>query len=267
MPFRMSRSMLTPLIIATALFMENMDATVIATSLPAIAGDLGVDPIALKLALTSYLVSLAVFIPVSGWMADRFGTRRVFRAAIVVFSAGSLLCAFSHNLAGFVLSRFLQGIGGAMMVPVGKLVILRTTAKEELVRAMSYLTIPALLGPVVGPPLGGFISTYFHWRWIFLINLPIGLLGLVLAGRYIENLRDDNVPPLDWLGFAFTGLGLSLAMLGLATEGKHMLTVGWSTTLAIAGGLLLAIYPWHARRHPHPLLDCRCCAFPPFTPA
>lgn len=264
MPFRMSRSMLTPLIIATALFMENMDATVIATSLPAIAVDLGVDPIALKLALTSYLVSLAVFIPVSGWMADRFGARRVFRAAIVVFSAGSLLCAFSHNLAGFVLARFLQGIGGAMMVPVGKLVILRTTAKEELVRAMNYLTIPALLGPVVGPPLGGFISTYFHWRWIFLINLPIGLLGLVLAGRYIDNLRDDNVPPLDWLGFALTGLGLSLAMLGLATEGKHMLTVGWSTTLAITGGLLLAFYPWHARRHPHPLLDLSLLRIPTF---
>ncbi|MEQ6292471.1 DHA2 family efflux MFS transporter permease subunit [Vogesella sp. GCM10023246] len=264
MPFRLSRSMLTPLIIATALFMENMDATVIATSLPAIAVDLGVDPIALKLALTSYLVSLAVFIPLSGWMADRYGARRVFRAAIVVFSAGSLLCACSQSLAGFVLARFIQGIGGAMMVPVGKLVILRTTEKSQLVRAMSYLTIPALLGPVVGPPLGGFISTYFHWRWIFLINLPIGLLGLLLAGRYIENLRDDKVPPLDWLGFALTGLGLSLAMLGLATEGKHMLTVGWSTTLAITGGLLLAAYPWHARRHAHPLLDLSLLRIPTF---
>lgn len=264
MPFRLSRSMLTPLIIATALFMEHMDATVIATSLPAIAVDLGVDPIALKLALTSYLVSLAVFIPVSGWMADRFGARSIFRAAIVVFSAGSLLCAFSSSLAGFVLARFIQGIGGAMMVPVGKLVILRTTEKSQLVRAMSYLTIPALLGPVAGPPLGGFISTYFHWRWIFLINLPIGLLGLLLAGRYIANLRDDKVPPLDSRGFVLVGLGLSLAMLGLASEGKHLLTAGVSTTLTLLGLLLLALYPWHARRHAHPLLDLSLLRFPTF---
>ncbi|MFC3532365.1 DHA2 family efflux MFS transporter permease subunit [Vogesella facilis] len=264
MPFRLSRSMLTPLIIATALFMENMDATVIATSLPAIAVDLGVDPIALKLALTSYLVSLAVFIPLSGWMADRFGARRIFRAAIVVFSAGSLLCAASGSLAGFVLARFIQGIGGAMMVPVGKLVILRTTEKSQLVRAMSYLTIPALLGPVVGPPLGGFISTYFHWRWIFLINLPIGLLGLLLAGRYIANLRDDKVPPLDGRGFVLVGLGLSLAMLGLASEGKHLLSAGVSTTLTLLGLLLLALYPWHARRRPHPLLDLSLLRLPTF---
>lgn len=256
--------MLTPLIIATALFMENMDATVIATSLPAIAGDLGVDPIALKLALTSYLVSLAVFIPLSGWMADRFGARRIFRAAIVVFSAGSLLCAFSSSLVGFVLARFIQGIGGAMMVPVGKLVILRTTEKSQLVRAMSYLTIPALLGPVVGPPLGGFISTYFHWRWIFLINLPIGLLGLVLAGRYIANLRDDQVPPLDVRGFVLVGLGLSLAMLGLASEGKHMLSAGLSTLLTLLGAVLLVLYPWHVRRRQHPLLDLSLLRLPTF---
>ncbi|WP_238537465.1 MFS transporter, partial [Chromobacterium haemolyticum] len=162
---------------ATALFMENMDATVISTSLPAIARDLLVEPIGLKLALTSYLVSLAVFIPISGWMADRFGSRRIFRAAIAVFVLGSVLCALGNTLGGFVLARFVQGIGGAMMVPVGRLVILRTTAKADLVRALSYLTVPALLGPVIGPPLGGFISTYLHWRWIFLINIPIGVLG------------------------------------------------------------------------------------------
>ncbi|WP_374556384.1 MFS transporter [Aquitalea pelogenes] len=183
MQFLLARGMLTPLIIATALFMENMDATVISTSLPAIAQDLQVDPVALKLALTSYLVSLAVFIPVSGWMADRFGARRIFRSAILVFMAGSILCGFSGSLESFVLARFVQGMGGAMMVPVGRLVILRTTRKDELVRALSYLTIPALLGPVIGPPLGGFITTYFHWRWIFFINIPIGLLGMVLAGR------------------------------------------------------------------------------------
>ena len=248
-------AMLTPLIVATALFMENMDATVISTSLPVIAQDLHVDPISLKLALTSYLVSLAVFIPVSGWMADRFGARRIFRWAIAIFMAGSLFCAFSKSLEGFVLARFLQGMGGAMMVPVGRLVILRTTRKEELVKALSYLTIPALLGPVFGPPLGGFISTYFHWRWIFLINLPIGVLGIALAGRFIADLKSDNVPPLDIPGFLFTGIGLSALMLGLASEGKHMLSADLSIAASVLGIILLLAYLWHYRRVAHPLLD------------
>jgi EmrB/QacA subfamily drug resistance transporter len=256
--------MITPLIIATALFMENMDATVISTSLPAIANDLHIDPIALKLALTSYLVSLAVFIPVSGWMADRFGARRVFRGAIAVFMIGSLLCAFSDTLAGFVEARFLQGMGGAMMVPVGRLVILRSTEKAELVRALSYLTIPALLGPVIGPPLGGFISTYFHWRWIFFINIPIGLLGIFLAGRYVANLREDRVPPLDVIGFLLSGVGLSALMLGLASEGRHMLSTRASLVVTVAGGLLLMLYLRHYRRSRQPLLDLSLFRLPTF---
>ncbi|WP_239690830.1 DHA2 family efflux MFS transporter permease subunit [Chromobacterium sphagni] len=255
MQLKIAPGMLTPLIVATALFMENMDATVISTSLPAIAQDLAVDPISLKLALTSYLVSLAVFIPVSGWMADRFGARRIFRSAIVVFMLGSLLCAVTSTLHGFVAARFLQGIGGAMMVPVGRLVILRTIDKADLVRALSYLTVPALLGPVIGPPLGGFISTYFHWRWIFLINIPIGLLGLVLAGRFIANLKEDDVPRLDVSGFALTGAGLSMLMLGLASEGKHMLSATASVWLTGLGAVLLLAYLWHYRRQQHPLLD------------
>src|SRR5215204_2920490 len=170
----MNRTRLVPLIVATALFMENTDSTVIATSLPVIAGSLNEDPIALKLALTSYLVSLAIFIPVSGWMADRYGARTVFRAALAVFMAGSLACARAGSLGGFVAARFLQGIGGAMMVPVGRLVLLRSIPKSELVSALAYLTVPAMVGPVVGPPLGA----YFDWRWIFFINIPIGLLGI-----------------------------------------------------------------------------------------
>ncbi|HBR26945.1 MAG TPA: MFS transporter, partial [Rhizobiales bacterium] len=157
------------LIVAIALFMENMDSTVIATSLPAIAADLHEDPIALKLALTSYLLSLAVFIPLSGWMADRFGARKVFRAAIVVFTLGSAACGFAQGLPDFVLFRIIQGMGGAMMVPVGRLVLLRTIPKAELISALAWLTIPALLGPVLGPPLGGFITTFISWRWIFWI--------------------------------------------------------------------------------------------------
>ena len=175
----MRRAVLIPLIVACALFMENMDSTVITTSLPAIAADIGENPLALKLALTSYLVSLAVFIPISGWVADRYGSRTVFGAAIVVFMAGSLLCALSSTLPQFVAARFVQGIGGAMMVPVGRLVLMRAVPKHEYVAALNYLTIPALLGPVIGPALGGAITLYFHWRWIFIINVPIGVLGLV----------------------------------------------------------------------------------------
>jgi len=256
--------MVTPLIIATALFMENMDATVISTSLPAIAVDLHIDPISLKLALTSYLVSLAVFIPVSGWMADRFGARRIFRCAIAVFVLGSLSCAFSSSLEGFVLARFVQGMGGAMMVPVGRLVIVRSTEKSELVRALSYLTIPALIGPVIGPPLGGFISTYLHWHWIFFINIPIGLLGIFLAGRYVENLREDQVPPLDIAGFVYSGFGLSLLMLGLATGGKHMLSLRTSLAVTLIGCLLLVLYLRHYRKSATPLLDLSLFRLPTF---
>ncbi|MEJ8676863.1 DHA2 family efflux MFS transporter permease subunit [Chromobacterium amazonense] len=264
MKLKIAPGMVTPLIVATALFMENMDSTVISTSLPAIARDLAVDPISLKLALTSYLVSLAVFIPISGWMADRFGARRIFRSAIVVFMLGSLLCAATSSLHGFVMARFLQGIGGAMMVPVGRLVILRTIDKADLVRALSYLTVPALLGPVIGPPLGGFISTYFHWRWIFLINIPIGLLGLALAGRFIANLKEDDVPKLDLAGFVFTGAGLSMLMLGLASEGKHMLSAQASIWLTVIGAALLLAYLWHYRRQEHPLLDLSLLRLPTF---
>src|SRR3954449_2311357 len=188
----MSHDRLVPLIIAVALFMENMDSTIIATSLPAIAADIGANPLALKLAVTSYLLSLAVFIPASGWVADRYGTRTVFRAAIAVFTIGSILCGRADSLAFLVASRILQGIGGAMMVPVGRLVLLRTAAKTELVAAMAWLTVPALLGPVLGPPVGGFIVTYFSWPWIFDINVPIGILGIVLVSLFVEDVREPS---------------------------------------------------------------------------
>ena len=253
----MRTTLLLPLIVACALFMENMDSTVIATSLPVIARDLGENPLSLKLALTAYLVSLAVFIPVSGWMADRFGSRTVFRAAIAVFMAGSLACGFSDSLGGFVAARFLQGMGGAMMVPVGRLVLLKSVPKSELVQALSYLTIPALLGPVIGPPLGGFISTYFSWRWIFLINIPIGVLGIYLASRFIPNLTEDEIAPLDVRGFVLSGVGLSLLTLGLATAGEHLVSRATSLACTIAGAAALAFYVLHARHCAHPVLDFR----------
>jgi EmrB/QacA subfamily drug resistance transporter len=245
---------LLPLIVACALFIENMDSTVLSTSLPAIATDLATDPIALKLALAAYLLSLAVFIPVSGWVADRFGARPTFMTAIAVFLLGSIGCGASGSLGTLVAARFVQGMGGAMMVPVGRLVLLRTVPKSELVQALSWLTIPALVGPVVGPPLGGFITTYFHWRWIFLINLPIGVLGIALAQRFIPDIR-ESPPPLDWIGFALAGLGLALAMFGFSTLGRHLVPLEVAVATLVLGALALAGYVVHARRRTHALLD------------
>lgn len=251
------------LIVACALFIENMDSTAIATSLPAIAADLGTEPIALKLALTAYLLALAVFIPVSGWVADRFGAKRTFMAAIAVFLLGSIGCAASGSLEQMVAARFLQGMGGALMVPVGRLVLLRTVPKNELVQALSWLTIPALVAPIIGPPVGGFIATYSDWRWIFLINLPMGTLGLVLAWRYVPDLREP-VKPLDWTGFALSGLGLALALFGFSTLGRHMVSVPVAATCLAVGLAGMAAYVWHARRHPHPLIDLGLLKLPTF---
>ncbi len=262
-----SRQFLVPMIVACALFMENLDSTVIATALPAIARSLEVNPLRLNLAITSYLLSLAVFIPISGWMADRFGARHVFRAAIAVFTLGSMSCGFADSLGMLVVSRIVQGLGGAMMVPVGRLVMLRTVAKAELVSAMAYLTVPALLGPVLGPPLGGFIVTYGSWRWIFFINLPIGLLGIFLATRFIPEIRESDVPPLDWRGFVLAGLGLASLMFGFETVGRGTLPGAAIVALVAGGALCLGLYAWHARRVAHPILDPALFRIPTFGAA
>ena len=253
MPFRM----LIPLIVACGLFMENLDSTVLATSLPAIAADLHVAPISLKLALTSYLLSLAVFIPISGWAADKFGARTVFMGAIAVFTGGSLLCSLAHSLPEFVLYRIVQGLGGAMMVPVGRLVILRSVTKSEMIGALAWLTVPALLGPVMGPPLGGFITTFLHWRWIFYINLPIGALGLVLTWKFIANIKEPHAPPLDMRGFALSGLGLSAFVSGLAVLGESAGSLSAGLALAAAGLAICGAYVWHAGRTENPVIDLK----------
>jgi len=258
---------IVPLTVATALFMENTDSTVIATALPSIAASLNEDPIALKLALTSYLVSLAIFIPVSGWMADRYGSRTVFRVALVVFMAGSLACAAANGLAWFVAARFLQGMGGAMMVPVGRLVVLRSVPKSQLVTALAYLTFPALVGPVLGPPVGGLITTWFDWRWIFFINLPIGCAGIVLASLYFEDVREPERPPLDILGFVLLGTGLAALMLGLASLGRHLLPGSVSWGCLSAGAVLLPLYWAHARRVAHPIVRLDLMERPTFRVA
>src|SRR5438270_787532 len=217
----MNNERLIPLIVATALFMENMDSTVIATSLPAIAVDIGTSPLTLKLAITSYLLSLAVFIPASGWTADRFGARMVFSIAIGVFMIGSIGCALSQNVTHFVIARILQGMGGAMMTPVGRLVLLRSIDKSALVNAMTWVTVPALIGPVIGPPLGGFITTYFSWHWIFLINIPIGLLGIFMAMKYIDPIKSEDPERFDLYGLILAGTGLA----GRAFGFRNMMTV------------------------------------------
>ncbi len=255
---------LIPLIVACGLFMENLDSTVLSTSLPAIAASLHQDPIALKLALTSYLLSLAVFVPISGWVADKYGARTVFMAAIAVFTGGSMLCGTSGGLPEFVAFRVVQGLGGAMMVPVGRLVILRSVPKSELISSLAWLTIPALIGPVIGPPLGGFITTYFNWRWIFYVNAPIGALGLVLAWRFISNIKEEEAPPLDKVGFVLSGLGLSALVFGLAVLGEDAGALSTGFSLAAAGIALCAVYVWHARRTENAVIDLRLLRIPTF---
>ncbi len=244
--------------------MQNLDGTVIATALPAMAQAFGADPIHMNVALTAYLLSLAVFIPASGWTADRFGARTVFRAAIAIFTIGSVLCGRADSLPFLVLARILQGAGGAMMVPVGRLVMLRTTPKSELVGAMAWLSAPALIGPVIGPPLGGLLVTYASWRWIFDINVPIGLLGVVLVTLYVPDIKQPSHAKLDGIGLVLSGAALSGIMFGLETVGRGLIapTLSWGV---LAGGVVaLLLYALHARRHPAPLLDLSLLRIPTF---
>ena len=253
-----------PLIVAVALFMENMDSTVIATSLPAIARALGTDPLALKLAVTSYLLALAICIPASGWTADRFGARHVFRIAIGVFVLGSIGCALSRSLEEFVLARIVQGMGGAMMTPVGRLILVRSIDKRLLVHAMSLVTIPALVGPICGPPLGGFITTYASWHWIFIINVPIGLAGLAMATRYIPDVRAERPAPFDYVGFILSGLGIGGLAFGLSVMGLEFLPIGVVAALLGVGAASAAAYIVYARHKAAPILDLGLLKLPTF---
>jgi EmrB/QacA subfamily drug resistance transporter len=255
---------IVPLIVAVALFMENMDSTVIATSLPAIAQALGTNPLALKLAVTSYLLALAIFIPASGWIADRFGARNVFRSAIVIFVLGSIGCALSSSLPQFVLARILQGVGGAMMTPVGRLILVRSIDKRVLVNAMALVTIPALIGPICGPPLGGFITTYFSWHWIFIINVPIGILGIAMATFFIPDIQAERPPAFDFIGFVLSGLGIGGLAFGFSVLGLALLPPRWIAALIGVGAIAAAAYVLHARRTPAPILDLGLFKFATF---
>jgi len=247
---------IVPLVVATALFMENTDSTILATALPTIAHDLGLDPISLKLAVTSYLVSLAVFIPVSGWVADRVGSCTTFRLALTVFMVASMGCAFSSTLGQFVVWRAVQGMGGAMMVPVGRMVVVRSVPKGELVQALAFISMPALIGPMLGPPLGGLIVTVADWRWIFFVNIPIGILGIVLATLFIPEIREET-PPLDTRGFLLLAAGLGGLILGTAMLGRRIAPPQVAAACIAAGAIALPLYARHAFSVPRPLLDLR----------
>jgi EmrB/QacA subfamily drug resistance transporter len=243
-----------PWLVAVAFFMESLDTTILNTALPSIASGLGVAPLSMKSVLTSYTLSLAVFIPISGWVADRFGTRRVFASAILVFTIGSILCGISSDLHLLVACRILQGAGGAMMVPVGRLVMARTFPKSELVAAMTFVAIPGLIGPMLGPLAGGFIVGFFHWRVIFFVNVPIGLTGLYFVHRFLPDYRAEKWDKLDWVGLTLFGSGVALLSYVLEVFGEHTLSVREIVGLLSLSVALLLAYWRHASTFAHPLL-------------
>lgn len=251
----MARPSAVALVVAGAFFMENLDATVIVTALPQMAASFGVRPVDLNIGVSAYVLTLAVLIPASGWLADRFGARTVFSAAIAVFTAASVLCGMADSLPAFVAARILQGAGGAMMVPVGRLAVLRSASKAELLRAVATITWPGLAAPVLGPPVGGFITTYASWRWIFYLNVPLGLIAFALALWLVPDARSGERRPFDLLGFILTGGACFGVMFGVedltAADAKPLVASVW-----LLGGLLVGVVAIrHARRQAHPLLD------------
>jgi EmrB/QacA subfamily drug resistance transporter len=245
------------------MFMEQLDGTVLATALPTMARSFNADPLRMNVALTAYLLTLAMFIPASGRIADRFGSRTVFRAAIGLFTIGSIACAQAQSLPFLVFARMVQGSGGALMSPVGRLVLLRAVSKAELVRAMAWLMIPATIGPIVGPPVGGFLVTYLSWHWIFYINVPIGLLGIVLVSIYVEEMRDPHPTPFDIRGLILSGTALACVLFGIEMASRGVgARIG---IMLIAGGVLSgALYAWHAKHHKDPILDFGMMRIPTF---
>lgn len=248
------------LLVAGAFFMEILDATVIAPAAPHIAEDLGVAPVTINVAITAYVLTLAVLIPISGWLTDKFGARRVFSAAVAVFTLASAGCAAATSLPMLVATRVLQGVGGAMMVPVGRLVVIRTTEKTDLVRAVAYLTWPALAAPLIAPALGGVLSTYASWRWIFLVNVPLGVIALLPARRLVPDVRADDPGRLDLRGFLLAACGIAALVFGL--EGVASSHPRWSlaTSALVVAAAALTLTVVHLRRVPAPLVDLRILA-------
>ena len=247
--------LIIPIVVAFAFLMEQLDSTVITTAIPDMARNLGTTPLRMNLAVTTYVLTLAVFIPVSGWFADRFGARRVFVLALIVFTVGSCLCGLANSFAMLVLTRGLQGFGGAMMTPVGRLILLRSFPRDQLFTAMIYMSLPALIGPVVGPLLGGFLTTYASWRWIFYINVPFGCLGIALALRYVEETRRDNLAKFDFRGFLMVGLGVALLQYGIENIGRPAIPPFAIVIVLAAAVSSLLGFAVYARRVPAPAVD------------
>ncbi len=244
-----------PLLVAGAFFMENLDATVIVTAMPQMASTFSVHPIDMNIGISAYILTLTVFIPASGWIANRFGARNIFAAAMVIFTLASVLCALSADLMTFTGARILQGFGGAMMVPVGRLIVLRNTAKPDLIKAIATITWPGLVAPILGPPVGGFITTYASWHWIFILNVPLGIVGLWLAWRLIPQESPQKETPFDTLGFLLTGSACFSLMLGLELF-NHQTLSRLVPLFCIAGSLILGLLAvYHAKRQTYPLVD------------
>lgn len=244
-----------PWLVAVALFMENLDATIVNTAVPTMSASLGVAPLSLKAVLTSYTLSLAVFIPISGWMADRFGTKLVFKLAVSLFLLGSLFCGAAPNIHFLVAARILQGIGGAMMTPVGRLALVRAFPRSEMLRTMNYVIIPAMIGPLLGPFTGGVIVHFMSWRVIFFLNLPLALFGLWLIRRHMPDFRDENAAPLDRTGFLLFGGGIALLSYVLEVFGEHTIGTGPVVALFVAALALLGAYGWHEHHTAAPVLE------------
>ncbi len=254
-----------PFLVGGALFMQMLDSTIVATALPAMAIALDTDPVQLNIAITSYLLAVAVFVPISGWAADRFGARRVFILAICIFTVSSLTCALSASVLQLTVSRTLQGVGGAMMVPVGRIILLRSFPKHELLKAMAFLSLPALVGPIIAPPLGGLLVTYASWHWIFLINVPIGAIGVRLVLRHIREFEPDGKEhPLDIRGFLLSATFMATLVWGFASLGQPGVPAWLSFAMICAGIACAALFVLHARRHPDPILDLSLLSIPTF---
>jgi EmrB/QacA subfamily drug resistance transporter len=254
-----------PWVVAIAFFMQTLDGTILNTTLPTMARSLGESPLRMQSVVIAYLLTVALFIPASGWLADRFGTRRVFVAAVVLFSLGSLLCALSPSLPWLIAARVVQGVGGALLLPVGRLTILRAYPRGELLKVLSFVTIPGLVGPLVGPPLGGWLVEVATWHWVFLINLPVGVLGVFAAMRYLPDLRGAAGQRFDWPGFAMFSLGLALVTLGLQGLGEHAISAPLSIVLVIGGLAAMAAYWVHAARAENALFSLALFQIPTFS--
>lgn len=261
-----SGSRVLPLLVGCALFMQMLDSTVVTTAMPAMATSLGTDPVSMNITITAYLLAAAVFVPISGWAADRFGARRMFMTSVILFTLSSLTCALSSSLGELVAWRVVQGMGGAMMVPVGRILLVRGIPKHELLKAMAFLSIPGLIGPIIGPPLGGFMVTYATWHWIFLINLPIGLLGLWMVVRHVHELPPPTVKPkLDAIGFLLTAVCMATLVGAFELLGHTGLSSPGLVLLMIVVGLLCGwLYVLHARRHADPIIDLTLMRIPTF---